>query len=287
MEKSYVMQLKNRQFSEFYLCFCGYAKCEPLHSFGPAVRPNYLLHLILQGKGRYTVGEECWDLKAGQGFLIEPETQTFYQADEKEPWSYIWIAFDGTRAKEYLSEIGLGAGKRIFRCESMAKLRDMLFDILKRNTYSVENDFLRQSFLYAFFAVLSRELTVDSMSRSQTENLYVRKAVEYIQNNYSDGIRVSDIADFIGISRGYLHKLFVGSLAQSPQEYLINYRLTRGRELLENSRLSVETISQSCGYAEPLVFAKQFKKMMGKTPTQFRKESWAVASRSLHDIDDK
>lgn len=287
MEKSYVMQLKNRQFSEFYLCFCGYAKCEPLHSFGPAVRPNYLLHLILQGKGRYTVGEECWDLEAGQGFLIEPETQTFYQADEKEPWSYIWVAFDGTRAKDYLAEIGLGAGKRIFRCESMAKLRDMLFDILKRNTYSVENDFLRQSFLYAFFAVLSRELTVDSMSRSQTENLYVRKAVEYIQNNYSDGIRVSDIADFIGISRGYLHKLFVGSLAQSPQEYLINYRLTRGRELLENSRLSVETISQSCGYAEPLVFAKQFKKMMGKTPTQFRKESWAVASRSLHDIDEK
>ena len=51
MEDAYVLTLKNRKFSEFYLCYCGYAKCEPLHSFGPAVRPNYLIHLILEGKG--------------------------------------------------------------------------------------------------------------------------------------------------------------------------------------------------------------------------------------------
>ena len=58
MEDANVLQLKNRKFSDLYMCFCGYAKCSPLHNFGPAVRPNYIFHYILQGKGRFTVGEE-------------------------------------------------------------------------------------------------------------------------------------------------------------------------------------------------------------------------------------
>ena len=81
MEDAYVLTLKNRKFSEFYLCYCGYAKCEPLHSFGPAVRPNYLIHLILDGKGVYQIGDTKYELSKGQGFLIEPEVQTFYQAN--------------------------------------------------------------------------------------------------------------------------------------------------------------------------------------------------------------
>ena len=58
MENANVLQLKNRKFPDFYLCFCGYSECGPLHSFGPAVRPNYILHYIIKGKGVYQVGGE-------------------------------------------------------------------------------------------------------------------------------------------------------------------------------------------------------------------------------------
>ena len=69
MEDSYVLHLKNRKFSDLYLCFCGYSQCDPLHSFGPAVRPNYILHYILKGKGIYQVNDVSYSLCAGQGFL--------------------------------------------------------------------------------------------------------------------------------------------------------------------------------------------------------------------------
>ena len=201
MENSYVLQAKNRKFSEFYLCYCGYARCEPLHSFGPAVRPNYLIHLILDGKGIFRVGEVQYELGAGQGFLIEPEIQTFYQADKDSPWTYLWIGFGGSRAQEYLRDIGLGNGSGIFRCAETDSLKHMLIDILKKNTYTVENDFYRESFLYSFFAVLSGSIEGENISREETENIYVREALEYIQNNYHYGIRVSDISDYVGISR--------------------------------------------------------------------------------------
>lgn len=286
MEDAYVLQLKNRKFSEFYLCYCGYAKCESLHSFGPAVRPNYLIHLILEGRGLYKVGDTKYDLSAGQGFLIEPEVQTFYQADSKDPWSYLWIGFDGSRAKEYLRDIGLGGGKKTFRYKDSAELKNMVLELLKRNTYTIENEFYREGFLYSFFSVLSRNLKADAAPRDDTENLYVRQAIEFIQNNYHYGIRVSDIADYVGVSRGYLHTLFIKNLGQSPQEFLLNFRISRASQLLILTDLTVEGVAQSCGYSDPLVFSKIFKKKHGVTPSCYRKDKWKQQKNELSERQD-
>ena len=43
MENSHVLQITERHFSDLYLCFCGLAKCEPNHSFGPGIRDNYII----------------------------------------------------------------------------------------------------------------------------------------------------------------------------------------------------------------------------------------------------
>lgn len=53
--------------------------------------------------------------------------------------------------------------------------------------------------------------------------------------------------------------MFRKHLNISPQEYLANYRITRAEQLLNTTTLSIETISNSCGYQDPLVFAKAFK----------------------------
>ena len=104
MEDSYVLQLLKPKFKDFHLCFCGFAECKPLHSYGPAARPNYILHYVMKGKGIYQVGETKYQLKEGQAFLIEPESLTFYQADKKDPWSYLWVGFGGTEARRSRTE---------------------------------------------------------------------------------------------------------------------------------------------------------------------------------------
>lgn len=272
MEDSYVLKLKSRKFSDFYLCFFGYSKCDPLHCFGPAVRPNYILHLITSGKGRYQVGGRQFSLGKGEGFLIEPNVQTFYQADAGDPWSYVWIGFDGKRAGEYLADVGISGERPTFRCSDFQELKAMTVQALKNNTYSVENDFLRESFLYSFFAVLARDAQrLAPVPVNDKENIYVRKAVEYIQNNYFNNIRITDIAGYIGIGRGYLHTLFTKYLQISPQEYLISYRVSRAAELLSVSEYSIEEIALSCGYADPQVFRRLFKKKMGMSPSSYRK----------------
>lgn len=51
MSDIYFLENTNKDFIDLYLCYCGMEQCAPLYSFGPAIRPNYLLHYVLDGKG--------------------------------------------------------------------------------------------------------------------------------------------------------------------------------------------------------------------------------------------
>lgn len=275
MEDSYVLQMKNRKFSDFYLCFCGYAKCSPLHSFGPAVRPNYILHYIVEGKGKFLVNGEEYNLQKGQGFLIEPEVQTFYQADEEVPWTYLWIGFGGKKAEDYLRDLGLNKKQLIFQCGCGEELKQIVYSMLKHRKYTAANEYFLEGLLYTFFGTLKENMEIAGNAGEKDGNLYVRKAVEFIQNNYADPVRVKDIADYVGVNRSYLYTLFQDNLQLSPKEYLTNFRLTRAAELLQLTDLSVETVAMSCGYQDALGFSKIFKAKMGITPSAYRKENTA------------
>ncbi|HIZ60475.1 MAG TPA: AraC family transcriptional regulator [Candidatus Dorea faecipullorum] len=275
MEDSYVLQMKNRKFSDFYLCFCGYAKCSPLHSFGPAVRPNYILHYIVDGKGKFLVNGEEYNLRKGQGFLIEPEVQTFYQADEEVPWTYLWIGFGGKKAEDYLRDLGLNKKQLIFQCGCGEELKQIVYSMLKHRKYTAANEYFLEGLLYTFFGTLKENMEIAGNAGEKDGNLYVRKAVEFIQNNYADPVRVKDIADYVGVNRSYLYTLFQDNLQLSPKEYLTNFRLTRAAELLQLTDLSVETVAMSCGYQDALGFSKIFKAKMGITPSAYRKENTA------------
>ena len=285
MEESYVLHLRQQyqKFSDLYLCYCGYARCEPLHSYGPAVRPNYLMHYILDGRGTYSVDGAVHALGKGQGFLIEPNKQTFYQADEKEPWTYLWIGFDGANAESCLRSIGLGGGNLTFRCEGGEELLALVQEMLRHNTPDAENDFLLEALLCRFFACLARGLVagMEGLSKADRENLYVHKAVEYIRNNFANGITVGDVAHYVALNRSYLFTLFQRVLGVSPQEYLTTFRLTRAKEQLTLSDASVANIALSCGYQDPQVFSKAFKQHFGLTPLKYRRFDREARAREL------
>lgn len=274
MENLNVLKLEHQIFSDFYLCYCGYGSCQPLQHFGPAVRPNYLIHFVTDGKGIFQTSDNQFSLHAGEGFIIRPNEQAFFQADEADPWTYLWIGFDGTRCSEYLSAIGLDEGQFTFRSPDGETLRDIVQEMLKYNTAGIENDFQLQGLLCRFFSCLARSLSMplSSVPKNDRENFYVRRAVEFVHYNYANHITVSDMAKYVSLNRSYLFTLFQRVLKISPQEFLTTFRLTRAKEQLRLTNATVAAIAQSVGYRDPLVFSKAFKQMTGMTPVQYRKQ---------------
>lgn len=99
----------------------------------------------------------------------------------------------------------------------------------------------------------------------------VDKIITYIKNNYWNDINVNSIIEYLGLNRSYLSTLFKKNMGITIQEYLTVFRLSRANELLDITNESIESIANSCGYRDPLVFTKAYKKKYGVTPTQHRK----------------
>ena len=73
----------------------------------------------------------------------------------------------------------------------------------------------------------------------------------------------------------------MNSLGISPKDFLTEFRISRGKEQLALTDLSVEEIAVSCGYRNSLAFGKVFKQKMGMTPTQYRNDNRKAARERL------
>lgn len=270
MEKAYKLSFETVQSEGLAVANCGCSKTEPLHSFGPALKPNYVIHFVLSGKGVFSINGKKYELEAGNGFLIPPGELAFYQADEKEPWTYIWVGFSGSKAQEYIHGIGLSSHVPVFQSEEHEALYACVKDMMEHNTYGVANELRRVGQLHVFLSMIAKENPLEE--EVGKGNQYVKRAIDYIQSNYHIPIKVTDVADYVCINRSYLYSLFQEVLEMSPQQFLSRYRITKAAELLLTSSLSIESIALSTGYNDPFVFTKAFKQLKGMSPTVYRKE---------------
>ncbi len=286
MEKAFKLDFINDKMGSLYVNCCGCSQTEPLHSFGPASKPHYLIHYVLSGKGIFRFHGKEYRLEAGYGFLIQPNELAFYQADATEPWSYLWVGFAGSRAEEYLNTMGLSARHPIFSCDNSEELYSIVGDMMKHNTFGVADDLRRNGLLGVFLSVIASSAGVVAKDEEDKGNQYVQKAVSFIQSNYCDPIKITDVAEYVCINRSYLYTLFHNYLGMSPQQFLTTFRITRARELLESTNYSIESIALSCGYNDALVFTKAFHSMKGMSPSQYRKQyRKGNTKEQLHEVE--
>lgn len=281
MEKAYKLEFANEEPGSLCVNCCGCSRTEPLHSFGPALKPHYTIHYVLSGKGKFSVSGKEYFLEAGYGFLIEPDELVFYQADEEEPWMYVWVGFGGGQAGEYVEKMGLSNQQPVFESHRREELYQAVKDMMEHNTFGIANDLRRNGQLALFLSIVASGVPVKEKDGGEGGNLYVRKAVEFIRSNYCNPIRVADIADYVCINRSYLYALFEDSLHMPPREFLAMYRLTRAIALLQTTEIPIESIALSCGYKDALVFSKAFRQMKGMPPSRYRKE--IKSGKSRHD----
>lgn len=259
---------KLRGTSSLILYFAGKEQCLPNHHFGPAVRAQYLLHFIIQGKGRFSVNNTTYTLSRNQVFLIKPNETTYYIADKDDPWEYVWIAFDGQDAQTILQNCGLLGNKPFIDYIPCADLMRCLDTIIEKLKDQSGNDYELLGNLFLIFGYLTRS-QVKMLPHS--ENTYLMAAINFIQNNYHYNINVQNIADYIGINRSYLYRIFMQELSISPKEFLFCYRIHVAAELLSNTDMTVSAIATGSGFNDISAFCQHFRKRTGFTPNQYRK----------------
>ena len=254
--------------SELEIIEVGYNKLPPSKQ-QIIQRKVYILHYCIGGKGVFQ----------GQAFdknclyLTFPGELELISADADDPYETYWVIFRGDAAPEMLRLCGLPCKCGVYPFDKNEKCAE----ILKYALYnSSDENALAEAFAMqsAFHALMAVHVESVGCSDTKNKNTNIAKDVaSFLSKNYHSDIKIDEIADMFNYSRNHLYSLFKNEYGVSPKEYLVNSRIEKAKQLLEDTDLdlSVKEVAFAVGIHDPFYFSKLFSSRVGLSPLQYQK----------------
>ncbi|MBO7353071.1 MAG: helix-turn-helix transcriptional regulator, partial [Lachnospiraceae bacterium] len=128
-------------------------------------------------------------------------------------------------------------------------MKQFLIDLVRRGT--VMNDFVRSN---------------DSFGRD------IETVIRYISENYSKPLTLEEAAASINLAPTYFSRKFKNVTGSNFRDFVISIRIRQASQMLLTTDDSVTEISQKCGFSSANYFKDCFRRIMGQSPTLFRKQ---------------
>ncbi len=101
----------------------------------------------------------------------------------------------------------------------------------------------------------------------------VRRVTTYMRSMMEQEIGLDELAALVSLSRFHFCTAFRRATGQTPHQWLTGLRIARAKELLLDPLLPITEIALCVGYQTPSSFAASFRKLVGATPSEFRRRS--------------
>ncbi|MDD9270618.1 AraC family ligand binding domain-containing protein [Paenibacillus sp. GCM10023248] len=257
--------------------FAGESQTKPVHRLGPKVYDYYLIHYVISGRGVFSSRGEEYELGPGDSFVIEPEQLISYVSDEHDPWHYCWIAFTGEQASELIASAGINPLRPIIH-NTRNRHIPVIFRHIQRalRTRHTNAQLKSIGYLYQLLGeyceALSASTAAGFVAEAESDRV-VQQAIHYLSTQYAEPITIEMMAESLGYNRAYLSRLFKRHTKVTPVTFLLKLRVDKARQLLrERLELTIEQISSSVGFYDPLYFSKQFRRLYGVSPSEYRNQ---------------
>jgi len=176
----------------------GKETCSPLQRYGPVKANHFLFHFVIDGKGEYwnLDTQKKYTIDKNKGFFMTPDTIGTYTADSEEPWSYLWIEFDGIKAAPFLKEAGINTKNPVFQLKNQLFLPNIVEPLETMIQYSHKHETFILAQLYLLMDhIISFSSSATSIRQSDVTYFYIREAIQLIQNHPQHNPTVEELAN--------------------------------------------------------------------------------------------
>lgn len=232
----------------------------------------------ISGKATIYSGDTCYPMEAGQIHFIRNGEQHRIVADKDENFHYCCIGYlpdeNCESIQVFLQTI---QGQKSFLIEDMGSIRRLFFLLIDEFYIRDEesNEMIHLYFcqmLISLYRILSgksvRKLNKQNKSAS---NHAVYQALKYIDREYLNISKVSEIAEALSYNEYYLCHIFKEKMEMTLKEYVMQKKLITAMELLESSNMRISDISDQLHFTSLHAFDLAFKRYTGVSPSQYRR----------------
>ncbi len=240
---------------------------------------------VLSGHGRYYIEGKIYEVSEGDLLVLNPGMahQARLLPGTEIPATEFFVAFSDLQFRGCPYNYLPLPGKTPI-LHTSGELRQKLFKLCA--SMEAENAvcregryFMLKSYLMQMVLLVAREQCepVENPSRrafeSANRKYVVEQIVSYLEDHYNEKISLDQIAANMYFSPYYISKIFKSETGDTLIRHLINIRLERAKELLEQGQTSsIQEVAAAVGYEDAYHFSKLFKKRYGISPSQAKGE---------------
>ncbi|MGN0054906.1 MAG: helix-turn-helix domain-containing protein [Atopobiaceae bacterium] len=229
---------------------------------------SYLVFYTLSGAGEVYQGGQLIRVGKGQALLLDcSKPHRFRTAHDRRHWYHLWANIDGEGVRTLATLISSGRSEAVSVDDALIRQGfDQIFGKLEQ-----ENARAITSLGLGVHQILSAMVTAASDDEHLPwEQTAVGIAQSYVANHFTENITVADMAEAASVSSSYLIRLFKRSLGTTPYNYLLRFRITKARQLLDETNKPVVQIAHDVGFSNESNFSFRFSKMVGLSPRAYR-----------------
>jgi AraC family transcriptional regulator of arabinose operon len=235
-------------------------------------RRDYQILYVANGKTHFWFDGREEIVSTGHMVLYKPEEiqkYVYYLEDNPEVF---WIHFTGRDVKNILAYHGISLDEHVFYCGVLPDYKALFRKIIQELQlcrYGYE-DYIASLFNDILLLVDRQQHEQKKTTGNVQEQ--IERAAAYFNENYNTKISIDDYAESLHISTNWFIHNFKQYAGMSPAQYILSLRMVNAQSLLERTTYNIKEISEIVGYENPLYFSRVFKKEIGKSPAQYRKE---------------
>lgn len=267
---------------EFYFALLGDEVNLPLYVTGVGStdperhcsRPaGHVYHQVIytaNGEGVLHIGEEEYKIPKNTGFFLPAHYPHDYHAKEGSVWETHWVSFSGAACETILEILGLSKPV-VFKTADITHLERTWDKMLKAiHSTKIHSGHHNSSLLYSFLIELNKVISCPVSPRESHRMEQLKLIMDYIDKNYAEDITLNDMAKVVNLSPQYICRIFRETMNERPFEHLTKKRIYEAKNLLLDTRLSINSISKAVGYNDCSYFCAVFKRQEKVSPNEYR-----------------
>lgn len=271
----------------FYVTSAGHKRINPkeiypnqkehpiTHAFdwkhGRVLQEHHLV-FIANGQGVFETRTGSRSVVAGTVFFLFPGVWHRYKPDETSGWEEYWIGFKGNYPESLMSKSFFSKENPFVHIGPDEYLQSLLHQLIEKIDSGSSG--YHQIISGIALQILGLLHTSATRGNKPDDSAYaqVAKAKFLLNESITEKIDMRQLAKALPMGYSSFRKLFKKLMGQSPNQYLLEMRLKKAKELLISTDLNINEIAYKSGFESIYHFSKLFKQKEKQSPSIFRKQ---------------
>lgn len=242
---------------------------------------------VLSGTVGYRIGAETFTLRPHDLLLVPPHVLTASWNSGPVPARFCAVHFDFFYSERYrglpMRRITAGVRQhptaalpdvlklpRKINCRDLPQVRVLLERIIdEMSSQHSEYEIAVKAALLDIFMLIMRRKTGAAVQNRMPQR--IMNAVRFMEREYARALRLEDIARSVRLNRVYFERIFKKHMGTTPMKYLMELRIGKARMKLADHTANIQDVALSCGFIDPYHFSKTFHRLVGISPSTFRR----------------